>query len=668
MTETPEFDPVGDVTVTDHIWIPMPDGVRLAARLWLPDQVAPDPVPAIVEIIPYRKADMVRARDERNHPYFAAHGYACLRVDMRGSGDSEGRMKDMYGDHELADTRHVIEWIAAQPWCDGKVGMFGTSWGGTASLQANMDAPEPLKAVIAVCATHDRFEDDIHYMGGCLQTDTFEWGATLPAILGAPPTPHAGSDWKMLWKARLEDMTFPVEAWVREEARGAYWRHGSVIHEAERLSRPVLAVGGWSDRYSNSVMSLVSARPDLVWGIVGPWGHHYPDHGHPGPAIGFQQLALAWWDRWLKSVSGALDWPRLRAWLREFDPPADAIDRRNGKWIETGPSETYTIPEPWRLGEELRAPSGGNVDGGWPVPQDLRVGRASGDTGYFGRHGGLPLDQRGDDALALTFETVPLDQDVVIYGAASARLRLRLDSSQCQLSIRLNDVAPDGTSARVGFCVRNLGLDDRLDAPADPIPLDARELEIPFPATAYRFRKGHRIRLSFARSYWPLVWPSPGDGDVQIESGALLLPVFSREPDDLQQAFPPALDLPMHKTHRILESPQLRRFETEEIDGELVGGWDQPFTELHYNETDTAFGFQTRAEYRIRPDDPTSATASFIHAARYGRPDGVADIRCELIARCDATTFFLRATLTATWDGEQVAERLWETSIPRVFG
>ena len=241
-------------------------------------------------------------------------------------------------------------------------------------------------------------------------------------------------------------------------------------------------------------------------------------------------------------------------------------------------------------------------------------------------------------------------------------------SPQCQLSIRLNDVAPDGTSARVAFCVRNLGLDDRLDAPADPIPLDALDLEVPFPTTAYRFRKGHRIRLSIARSYWPLVWPSPGDGDVQIESGALCLPVFSGESDNLQQALPPALDLPTHKTHRVLECPPLHRFEIEEIDGELVGGWHQPFTELHYNETDTAFGFQTRAEYRIRPDNPTSASASFTHAARYGRPDGVADIRCELSARCDATTFFLQATLTATWDGEPVAERLWETTIPRVFG
>ena len=283
-TDRPALPP-HTVDVVEHAWIPMPDGVRLAARLWIPREAWTAPAPAIFEYIPYRKADMVRARDERNHPFFAAHGYACIRVDMRGSGDSEGHMPDMYAENELSDARSVIEWLAAQPWCNGRVGMFGTSWGGTASLQAGVDAPEALAAVIAVCATHDRYEVDIHHKGGCLLTDTFEWGATLPAILALPPTRNVGEDWRERWEARLRSLAFPLEDWVREEARGDYWRRGSVIHEAERLSCPILAVGGWSDGYSSSVMSLVDARPDLVRGVVGPWGHHYPDQGHPGPAI-----------------------------------------------------------------------------------------------------------------------------------------------------------------------------------------------------------------------------------------------------------------------------------------------------------------------------------------------------------------------------------------------
>ena len=148
---------------TEHAWIPVRDGTRLAARIWWPTGTGPFAV--ILEIIPYRKRDMVRARDERNHPFFAAEGYVSVRVDMRGSGDSEGVMTDMYTHEELSDTRDVIEFLASQGWCNGRVGMFGTSWGGTASLQASIDAPAALKAVIANCAAANRFEDDIHWMG-----------------------------------------------------------------------------------------------------------------------------------------------------------------------------------------------------------------------------------------------------------------------------------------------------------------------------------------------------------------------------------------------------------------------------------------------------------------------------------------------------------------------
>ena len=280
------------VTEVEHQWITMPDGVRLSARLWISQG---EPCPAILEYIPYRKRDMVRARDERNHLYFARHGYVCIRVDMRGSGDSEGIMPDMYHQNELDDARHVIDWIARQPWCNGHVGMFGTSWGGTASLQASVEAPEPLKAVIANCATIDRFEDDIHWVGGCLLTDSMEWGATLPAILACPPdSATLGNEWWDIWQARLAQTAFPFEHWVKNNQRGGYWRHGSIRFQADRLTCPILAIGGWSDRYSNSVMRLACARPDICKGIVGPWGHHYPDRGEPGPAMNFQKIALMW--------------------------------------------------------------------------------------------------------------------------------------------------------------------------------------------------------------------------------------------------------------------------------------------------------------------------------------------------------------------------------------
>lgn len=655
------------VEVAEHLWIPLPDGVRLAARLWLPQD--PRPVPAIFEYIPYRKTDMVRARDERNHPYFARHGYACLRIDMRGSGDSEGRMEDMYGDHELADAHHIIRWIASQSWCSGSVGMFGTSWGGTASLQANMDAPEALKAVIAVCATHDRYEDDIHHMGGCLLTDTFEWGATLPAILGAPPTTNVGPDWKERWIDRLETAAFPVEAWVREEARGTYWRHGSVIHETERLSRPILAVGGWSDRYSNSVMTLVDARPDLVWGVVGPWGHHYPDQGHPGPAVGFQQLALEWWDHWLKpsSVTAPPEWPRLRVWLREFDPPQDAIDRRNGAWMESGP--TYDHTDQTRLFLTPEGLSGSDAgEFGWEMPTDLKVGEAGGDTGYFGRYGGLPLDQRKDDARSLCFETPPLEQDLILYGAASVQLTLSVPGTSRQISLRLNEVAEDGTSVRVGLCVRNLALDEGLDVPERPPTGAERRVTVPFHTTAYRFSKGRRIRLAVSGGHWPTIWPSPSMGGVRITAGHLDLPTFNGTPRSLGKALPEALDLPKEKPYRSLSAPRLERFFSEQSDGQVLSGWHQPFSEVFYDETQSSFGYETRAEHRIDPTDPLSAQSRFEHRAVYRRPDGTAVIYSEMTAHCDTNSHHLSGRLTATWENETLIDRDWAASPTRRHG
>lgn len=304
-------------------------------------------------------------------------------------------MADMYTPHELDDARHVIGWMAAQPWCDGGVGMFGTSWGGTAALQAAVDPPPALKAVIAVCATDDRYEDDIHHMGGLLLTDSIEWGATLPAILASPPAAATvGARWRDLWRERLARLTFPLEAWVREEERSRYWQFGSIRRQATRIGCPVLAIGGWTDRYSSSVMSLVEQRPDTVWGIVGPWGHHYSDRGSPGPGIGFQQEALEWWRHWLSDDPAPPPWPSLRVWLREFDPPEETIGHRNGVWIELpGRAGAHTtaiafFPCAGRLSTEPPRTSATAA-----IPWDLRVGSAAGDTGYFGRCGGLPTDQ-----------------------------------------------------------------------------------------------------------------------------------------------------------------------------------------------------------------------------------------------------------------------------------
>ncbi|MDX1576197.1 MAG: CocE/NonD family hydrolase, partial [Kiloniellales bacterium] len=171
-------------------WIEMPDGCRLAARLWLPEDAEQSPVPAILEHLPYRRRDYTRLRGDEMHRYFAGHGYAGVRVDIRGSGDSDGILEDEYLQQELDDAVAVIDWLAWQPWCSGLVGMTGISWGGFNALQVAALRPPPLKAVITACSTDDRYADDVHYMGGCLITENLEWASTMFGFNARPPDPE----------------------------------------------------------------------------------------------------------------------------------------------------------------------------------------------------------------------------------------------------------------------------------------------------------------------------------------------------------------------------------------------------------------------------------------------------------------------------------------------
>src|SRR5579862_9026190 len=171
----------------EDVWITLSDGCRLAARLWLPAHADSAPAPAVLEYIPYRKRDYMRRRDEGMYRWFASQGYAGIRVDMRGSGESDGILHDEYLKQEQDDAVEVIAWIAAQPWCTGRVGMMGISWGGFNSLQVAALQPPALAAIITSCSTDDRYNDDIHYMGGCLLGDNFSWASTFFARVSSPP-------------------------------------------------------------------------------------------------------------------------------------------------------------------------------------------------------------------------------------------------------------------------------------------------------------------------------------------------------------------------------------------------------------------------------------------------------------------------------------------------
>src|SRR5215510_10973439 len=263
----------------ENTFIPLSDGTKLAARIWLPEDAEKKPVPAILEYLPYRKrdGDGTAARDALTHPYFAGHGYAGVRVDLRGFGESDGISLDEYTKQEQDDCLEVLAWLERQPWCTGACGMIGISWGGFNGLQVAARRPPQLKAVISLCSTDDRYADDVHYMGGCLLVDNFAWGSMMFTLQSYPPDPAlVGEGWRDIWRRRLEQQPFLTDNWLRHQHRDDYWKHGSVIENYADIAAAVYAVGGWADGYSNAVPRLLSGLNGPKKGLVGPWAHRYP--------------------------------------------------------------------------------------------------------------------------------------------------------------------------------------------------------------------------------------------------------------------------------------------------------------------------------------------------------------------------------------------------------
>ena len=391
-------------------WITLADGTRLAATIWLPDDALDAPVPAVLEYLPYRRRDGTVLRDRQMHAYFAGHGYAAVRVDMRGSGDSDGLLLDEYLPQEQSDALEVIAWLAAQPWCSGSVGMMGISWGGFNALQVASHRPPALKAIITACSTDDRYADDCHYMGGCLLNNTIAWASTMFAFGALPPDPEVvGERWREMWLARLENNPLMLAAWLSHQSRDEYWKQGSVAEDFSAISAAVYVIGGWADGYSNAIPRLLAGLSAPRKGLIGPWAHAYPHAAYPGPRIGFLQEALRWWDFWLKDVeNGIMDEPMLRAWMQESVRPATTYAERPGRWV----AETRWPPEDRR---PLRLHLGAGRLAGAPGPEETVVIASSLATGItfgewcpYGLAGELPADQRPDDGRSVCFDTVPL--------------------------------------------------------------------------------------------------------------------------------------------------------------------------------------------------------------------------------------------------------------------
>jgi putative CocE/NonD family hydrolase len=668
------------VHLVDHFWVPLPDGTQLNARRWLPVDAETDPVPAILEASPYRLTDG-GFRDWTLFPYWAGHGYAGVKVDLRGTGDSAGIILDEYTAQEQEDVCAAIAWIAAQPWCSGSVGMTGISWTGFNGLQVAARRPPALKAIVTLMSTDDRYVDDVHYKGGCVSgLDMFPWGASMLHYDALPPHPQVVGDegWRERWNERLEANFNWAETWLAHQRRDDYWRQGSVCEDYAAIEAAVYAIGGWTDGYTNAVLRLMAGLPGPRKGLIGPWSHSWPNNSIPGPSIGFLQDTLRWWDHWLKGVdTGIMDEPMLRVWMEDFVEPAPVIEQHPGRWVaeEAWPSPRITSAT-WHL-------NAGTLDGA-PAPETridhrslLFTGIDAGAWCMEGSPGDWPLDQRAEDGRSVVWDSQPLAEPIAILGFPEVTLTVASDKPNALVCVRLCDVAPDGCSKLVTREILNLTHRHSHEFPEPLEPGRRTTVTVRLDSIAHVFPAGHRLRVAVSTNYWPWVWPSPEAVTLSVFTGGdctLVLPARPPRPEDAQLApFPEP------------EQSEPADFETLMPPG--TGGrvmtWDVDTNTLEYEFRWVDGGrylvrhergdFETEDHltyyYRITEGDPLSASSRLVAKSVLKRGDSLdvqIDTDCEL--RSDRENFYVTNTQHVLEHGAEVFARTSQRTIPRDLG
>jgi putative CocE/NonD family hydrolase len=666
-----------EIEVQETVWIPMPDGTRLAARLWLPASARSSPVPCILEYIPYRRRDRTRIRDESMHPHFAAAGYAAIRVDIRGYGDSEGLAEDEYSHREIRDGHDVIAWIAEQDWCDGNVGMFGKSWGAYNAFQVAATRPPALRAIAPVMGTDDRWREDIHFYGGCLAGDNFWWGSIMQLYNAMPPDPAiVGDRWTEMWRDRLDGARFWPAMWLEHQTHDEMWRRGSICEDYADVEVPVFFFGGWADLFRDTPFRIAEHLKGPVKVLMGPWAHLFPHEGSPAPKADFVGEVIRFWDHWLKGVdTGLMDEPPLRFWLQDSVPPAGTRAERPGRWVEESawPSPNVSNSVLWLNDGTLDATATDGAPLSVCSPQTF--GSAGGDMCSFAIPGDLPIDCRIDAGGALVFRAAPLVEPLDILGQPELTLKLSADRSQGFAAVLLVDEAPDGAQTLIsrGFCNLTHRNDDM--SPEAITPGEEMSVTVPLHGIGYRVLAGHRLMVQVASAYWPILWPAPEPVTLTLRPGVSSLHLPVRKAPSDAPAPRPLPDPPPREAKkrvtRVREGSMDRSFHTDLGSGEtlhrffLDGGVFGPVGDMRLDEIGTVLSDVSDRRYTIHADDPLSARATMEQTAGFTRDDWAVKIHTFAEQTATADAFHLTARIRCWHDDELFFENDETFTIPR---
>jgi putative CocE/NonD family hydrolase len=656
-----------------QVWIPMPDGVRLSADLYLPADGQAKNLPVLLEYLPYRKDDS-RARNFSLYSYFLRHGYLVARVDIRGTGNSEGRtIPYEYSDIELDDGEQVIAWLSNQPWSSGKVGMFGISWGGFNSIQMALRNPPALKAFIAICATEDLYQEDVHYIDGIMHTDSWMMSNDLYNSLPGAPDFVMDEDW---YKNRF-DVEPSVYTYMREQRDGPFWERASALGKYDQIKIPGFHIGGWYDGYRDSLPRMLENVKAPVKAMIGPWDHDFPHNASHSPQMEWRHEAVRWFDHWLKGIdTGIMDEPAFAVYVRDWHPPGPGIYEFPGRWRwEDGWPIERTRNETWFAqgqGSLAKTTAEATVEKQKYVPSSGL--EAGGPVMWWGSV--LPDLQPSDDN-ALVYDSEPLERPLEILGAPVAHLRVSADATRANWIARIADVAPDGRVTHVAAAAFNGSHRESARTPADIVAGEEFPLNIEMHFTSWVFAPGHRIRFSVANSQWPMLWPTPYPMTTTLalggEEGARVeLPVIPQLATNEWRS-------PVFKEPA--EDPDLPGFAT--LDSGNSTGYGEIEAVKHDAKTGEAFGiasnsgayrypwgverFEERIEHRTSDSNPANTSVKGIYALQEELPDRLLRFEQEVMFRSDLENFYLTFKRRVLVNGVMKHQKEWKETIPRDF-
>jgi predicted acyl esterase len=651
----------GDVRLV-RTSIPMPDGVQLAATLYMPAKLkAGEHLPALLEYLPYRKDDDMASGDYGHHVYFARHGYVGVRVDIRGFGNSGGTPPDReYSPQEQTDCERIIEWLARQPWSNGNVGMLGISWGAFNSIQMAMRHPPALKAILAVEGTERLFTEDVHYMDGIMHVDEFEVAMDLEqGRSGAPDFPL---DEDTLAR-RMDSPPWSLD-YFRHQRDGAFWH--SPVRDLETIRIPCFLVAGLQDGYRNSAARMLERVPAPVHALIGPWNHDFPNSSVYGPRIEWRDQAVRWFDHWLKGVNNGVEAePRVVFYQQHSHRPGAEPQDVPGEWrAESWPPEGQH-PVNWYL-------AGGHALATTPAAagtETLRyVPSAGAQAGFW--WGELLGDQRPADTYSLVYESPVLTEPVAMMGQPQARLVVSASAPLANWFVRLEDVAADGEVTAITGAGQSGAQRASLEHPEPMVPGREYVLQFDLYLTSWTWEVGHRIRVSVSNSQWPMLWPTPYPMTTTLRLGgptgsALTLPVVpvrGRAPPPFAQPgpieAPPGIGTPGGD----YAWPGTWSIARDENSGRSTVMWrGTTATTFPWGRSDHS----EQIIYHVEDAHPESADAAGEAETVETLTDRVLTYRGHLRLTSDAQSLHYSYTRELLRDGKVIRSKTWTEDVPR---